>query len=341
MLLQNWESWKGPYKYSWPLTLLPNYKTLETWMHISQLKKAHLTTDPMKILQILKSNWLGREVTSEYTASSQDQECFFLLPFLSILFLILNPWRSLILLLTFCLALTWKDNATVHIPQAIVNRGNPTFKQQPDLAQCRWSSEFCPSQHSPRFPMPQFLWNKLSSPSTVPDSLILGAHLPASDEQLPNLRNFTSRHHTKKGTQAKVTRIKPPVRSKGPYSCHLSRPSLKSKENYQETLMIQKLASFGGSPSPWLSVSANWDCDQEPLLNSKILQNLLLKHSRPSKVPTLSGQSCSWWQDTPWLSITLATKCLCHGQHHLLYLDRHFCGCWDSATEDHWANQLA
>ena len=162
---------KDPTKYSWPLTLLPNYK-VSNLGHIHNWRRLHLTSGPVGLLETLKSIRLGRKVLDI------EVDCF--LPrceikrIKNVSFLSYFPlWPSFSKFLYYedlsdsfvhlfpCSG--WKDNAIVHISQAIEKEDNPVCNWLLDLLQCCWScSSFCLSQTSPWFSMPRFFWNKIT-----------------------------------------------------------------------------------------------------------------------------------------------------------------------------------
>lgn len=79
-----------------------------------------------------------------------------------------------------------------------------------------------------------------------------------------------------------------------------------------------KRASSGRSPLPWPGVNA---CEAtirnlfltpedagQPAAKTRAAQQKLLR---------LSGQSCSWWYDSPWFCFSWEGRCLGCGPHHL------------------------
>ena len=96
-----WESWKGPYQVLLTTDTNTKLQAIKIWVHISQLKKvspdiwSSVNARDIKIKLMRKmSSWLEGRLLSPKTS---DQECFFpfLLTSLTILYLILTPWRSL------------------------------------------------------------------------------------------------------------------------------------------------------------------------------------------------------------------------------------------------------
>lgn len=99
---------KNPTKYTWPLTLMPNYKFSDPLWSCINAKD-------------LKIKWSRRrnsyiEVDC-FIPKHQIKNIFsFFLSSLNILCLILIPWRSFIIILsTFCLDLVWKDGIVQYL----------------------------------------------------------------------------------------------------------------------------------------------------------------------------------------------------------------------------------
>lgn len=61
---------KDPTKYFWPLTPLPNNKVVNLECIFHNWWRLHLTSGPVQMLEISKSNWLGRDV------SDTKMDCF-------------------------------------------------------------------------------------------------------------------------------------------------------------------------------------------------------------------------------------------------------------------------
>ena len=157
---------KDPTKYSWPLTLLPNYKVSNLECIFHNWRRFYLTSALCKCqrpkIKFTKkrSSWhWGRLLQPRMS----DQEHFFpfIFPSLIILFLILIPGR---LLWFFCSpsSLSWPEKI-MPLLTYLRSLGNPASNQLLDLLWCSWfCSSLCSSQTSPWFPVPQLLWNKLA-----------------------------------------------------------------------------------------------------------------------------------------------------------------------------------
>ena len=144
--------------------------------------------------------------------------------------------------------------------------------------------QFCPLQTSSQFPMPQFLWNKLSPISTNVWLLNPGGPFLCLWLTTPNPEKRVSRNcTTKKGAQGKGKQNKStsvvyrPVNFTGLHRCHLSSPepqiqkTIAVRHSWFNVILLWQI-------SPALARSKYlWAYDQETLLNSMILQNLLLK----------------------------------------------------------------
>lgn len=188
-----------------------------------------------------------------------DPESFFpfLLCYLTILFLILTPWKYfMILLSTFYLALAWKGNAIAQMPRDIANNGNPSPKWQ--ICHDGGDSVVFPVTNLPWFPVPQFPWNKLSPLCTVLDNVTLGVHFPVSDS-LPVIPNCVQ----KDGHKARITGINMPVWSINPQILLTSMAdafsALRHRLNWElsEGVHHSKLASYGRLLLSRVGVSAN------------------------------------------------------------------------------------
>ena len=98
MLLGKWDSCEGPEQVSLTTDTRAKWQGVETLGHISQCRRPHLTSGHVQIPATSQSNWpgsgqLGGRLLPPKASDQEDQACFFpfLLPFLTILFLILTP----------------------------------------------------------------------------------------------------------------------------------------------------------------------------------------------------------------------------------------------------------
>lgn len=113
-----------PTKYTWQLTLLPNFKVLKLGCIFHNWKGLQLTSYLVQMLEISKSNWLEKEVAVikvDCFPRDVGSRIFLFIP----LSLSGHPFPNsytikvfIILLFTFYLSLAWKDNAIFYLSQA-------------------------------------------------------------------------------------------------------------------------------------------------------------------------------------------------------------------------------
>lgn len=109
ILLQKWDSGKRLSQILLTTDTTAKLQGVETWMAISQLMKA--PPGPVQMVETSKSSWLGADI---------EVNCFLLRHQIKNISLLMCTLRmSLILWSTFCLDLTWKPNAIVHISQTL------------------------------------------------------------------------------------------------------------------------------------------------------------------------------------------------------------------------------
>lgn len=150
------------------------------------------------------------------TWDQEDQKHFlpFLPPSLTILFLFFTPGSSLWF---FCppFALTWKDNAIVHVSQAIAKGSNPSYEWLLYLPWC-WSP--CSSAHRKFLPNFQYLsfYGTNSAPS-------LSCPFPCLWLTIPNLGTCIQDLYKEKGNQSKIACVAyRPLNCMGLHDCHFS-----------------------------------------------------------------------------------------------------------------------
>lgn len=136
---------RNPTKNSWPLMPLPNYKVLNPGCVSYVWGRLHLTSGPVQKLETSKSNWRAREVADikvdSFLPRCGIRKFLFPLPALTILPLILTPWRSLWF---FCPPFSWPWPAKI-IPlfthlRPCKGGGNLTSKRLLDFPQYLCSS---------------------------------------------------------------------------------------------------------------------------------------------------------------------------------------------------------
>lgn len=116
------------------------------------------------------------------------------------------------------------------------------------------------SQTSSWFPMPQFLYNKLSFLSIILGSLTLGVYFPVSGSKPQTWESCIQA--LRKVHKARITKITSCVvyRSSsftGLYGCHLSSPDDRPKQELSRDIQWFKVSSFGRSFFSWLGVTTD------------------------------------------------------------------------------------
>lgn len=181
MLLEKWIYRQDLIKCSWPLTQLPitRYWNLGVYLTAEEGSTWH---GPVQMLDLKIK--LTREQSSQHWGRLLPPKTFLYELPSSVDHLFPDSY-TMKNFMTFLFAFSLKDNAIVHISQAIATGGNPTFNQ---LLNLPWCWLVCSSAHkktSPLFSMPWFLQNTLSAPSMSYQTLTLELQsFPASGEQL-------------------------------------------------------------------------------------------------------------------------------------------------------------
>lgn len=149
--------------------------------------------------------------------------------------------------------------------------------------------EFCPPHAFPGFPMPLFVWTKLSLLTLMSGSLTLGVCFHVSGNSL-DFGNLAPRLYPKKGHKATVTRIKLPVWSAlyftGVHGCHISSLSLRTLTRITRRHSWFKIFFLWQIPSPQAKSKRERGSHQGHLLNSgRYQQTLLPKQPLPDESP--------------------------------------------------------
>lgn len=180
--------------------------------------------------------------------------------------------------------------------------GYSTSKRLLDLPQYWWSCSFACHKTSPWLLMLHFLWNKLSSLFScqipLPWVFIFLSLVNSPGNLYPGsvLHNKRGWGDTRQGSMSR------PLNLLASMAVTFPVPRHRLKWEVSGGIHDSKLASSGRSLLPWPGVNA---CEAlirnlfltledigQPAAKTRVAQQKLLR---------LSGQSCSWWYDSPWL----------------------------------------